>query len=112
MLEVPRELARVGVERHRGIRIERVVPERELAAEEVPGLRLRNAPVGEVEIRIVAARDPRLAASPEGHRQFSPRVAAGLALAGNRVEAPCLLAGLDVVRTDVAAQTRRNARIR
>src|SRR5688572_30112662 len=105
MLEVPRELARVGVERDRGIRIERGVEERELAAEEVPGLCLRDAPVGEVEIRIVGPRHPRVAAGPEGHRQLAPRFAAGLALARDGVEAPGLLAGFDVVRTDVAAQT-------
>ena len=103
MLVVPRELARVGVERHRRVREERLVEQRQLPAQEVPRLGLRHAPVGEIEIGIVAAGDPGVAAAAERHRQLAPRLAARLSLARHRVEAPCLLAGVDVVRTDEAA---------
>ena len=68
-----------------------------------PRLGLRDAPVGEIEIGIVAAGDPGVAAGAHaiGHR--APRIAAGLAGARDGVELPQLLAGVRVVGADVAA---------
>src|SRR4029434_7180888 len=72
------------------------------AAHRHPRLRLRRAPVGEIEIGIVAAGDPRFAAGAEQVRQAAPRIAAGFADAGDREESPQLLAGLGVVGADEA----------
>src|SRR5262249_29262303 len=60
-------------------------------------------PVGEVEIRIVGAGDPRLAAGTHQVRLRSPRFAARLALMRDRVELPRQLAGRDVDGADPAA---------
>ena len=51
VLEVPRQLAGIDVERERGVGVERVVVDRHAAAERHPGFGLRGAPVGEVQRR-------------------------------------------------------------
>src|SRR6185295_8993007 len=65
VLVVPRERAVVGPERDGGRRVERVVEGGGRAAGAHPRLRLRDAPVSEIEIRIVGAGDPGLAANAE-----------------------------------------------
>ena len=103
VLEVPRQLAVVDVERDGRRRVERRVEDRGAAAGRHPRLGLRDAPVGEIQIGIVAAGDPRLAALAEGVGQLAPRVAAGLAGVRDRVELPGELAGVRVVGADEAA---------
>ena len=71
-----------------------------------PRLGLRDAPVGEVEIGIVAAGDPGVAAGARHVGQRAPGIAAGLAGARDGVELPQLLAGLGVVGADEAALLR------
>ena len=99
---VPRQLAGIEIERDGGARVERLVERVHPAAHRHPRLRLRRTPVGEIEIRIVAAGDPRLAAGAEQVRQAAPRIAAGFTDTGDRVESPQLLAGLGVVGADEA----------
>src|SRR5205823_5330833 len=76
-LVIPRELAIVGIQRDRRARVEQLVGERRAAIEERPGFCLRGAPICEVELRIVAPRDPRLTAASLVHRQLAPRVRIG-----------------------------------
>src|SRR5262245_64480132 len=74
-----------------------------MAAQEVPRLRLRHTPIGEVEIRVIAASEPCFRTGPVVHRQLAPRLAARLPFARNRVEAPRTRAGVNVERADKAA---------
>ncbi len=76
---VPRELARARVERERRARIERDVLAFHPAARGHPWLRLRGAPVREIQIGIVASRDPALRTRAIQIRQVAPAIAAGLA---------------------------------
>ena len=73
------------------------------AARRHPRLRLRHAPVGQVEIRVVAARNPRLPALAEAVLDVAPRIAVAFAALGDGVELPDLLPRLRVVGADVAA---------
>src|SRR5690606_34542037 len=100
MREVPRELARARVQRDGRARVERDVERAHAAARRHPRLRLRRAPVREVELRIVAAGDPCLAARAIEIRQIAPRVAAGIRRHGDRRGAPQLLARVGVVAAD------------
>ena len=83
--------------------VQRLVESRHSAAGRHPGLGLRGSPVGEVELGIVAAGDPRLAAAAKHHRLLAPGVAAGFLRARDGVEAPLDLPGLCVERGDEAA---------
>src|SRR5207249_8601404 len=67
---------------------------------------LCDAPVREVEIRIVAADDPRLSADAQIVRELAPGVAARVARPRDRVELPELPASGGVVRADVAGLGR------
>ena len=103
VLVVPRERAVADAQRHRRRGVERGVRGLVAAARRHPRLGLRDAPVGEIEIGIVAAGDPRVAAGARHVGDRAPRVAAGLAGARDGVELPQLLAGLRVVGADDAA---------
>ena len=103
VLEMPRQLAVVDVERDGRGRVERGVEDRVAAARRHPRLGLRDAPVGEVQIGIVAAGDPGLAALAEGVGDLAPRLPAGLAGVRQRVELPGELPGRGVVGADEAA---------
>ena len=98
-LEVPFELAGIGVERDHAIAIEVVAG----AMVAIPiGTGIADAPVGEIEIGIVGARDP------DGGAAGLPGIAgpgfvAGFARAGDGVEAPGFLAGRGVVGGDETA---------
>ena len=102
VLEVPGELAGVGVEGHGGAGVEPLVEAVHPAAHRHPRFGLRRAPVGEIQIGIVAAGDPRLAAGAIHARERAPGVAARLAVDGHRVEAPQLFPGGGVVAADEA----------
>ena len=77
-----------------------VAPLPDCAADAHPWLRLRHAPVCEIQIGIVAAGDPGIAAGAEQVGKFSPGIAAGLALLRDGVELPDQLAGLGVIGAD------------
>ena len=67
-----------------------------------PRLGLGDRPVEQVQLRVVAARNPRVAAAPQGQRQVAPGVAPGIAGRGDGQTAPQLLAGGGVVGGDEA----------
>ena len=110
-LVMPFQLAGVGVERDDRIGVEVVAwPLRAV----VVGAGVADAPIRQVELRIVGAGHPDRAAAVlpgvgiaealrVGFGQRLPRLVAGLAGRRNRVEAPCLLAGRRVVGGDEAA---------
>src|SRR5207249_3589961 len=66
-------------------------------------LRLRHAPVGEIEVRVVAAGNPGFAADAEIVGELAPRLGPLLGAAADRVEPPQRLAGGGVVAADPAA---------
>src|SRR5580698_1769656 len=67
-----------------------------------PWFGLRDAPVSQIQNRIVAAGYPGIAAGAEKVRQFTPCIAARLALLSHGVELPDLLTRLGVVGADKA----------
>ena len=105
-LVVPLQLARVGVEREHAVAVEVVA---EPVAAVPVGRRIAGAEEHEVRLGIVGAR------VPDGGAAFLPRVArprvvAGLAGPGNRVDAPHFLAGRRVERRDDPADAEVAAR--
>src|SRR6185437_11025927 len=101
LLEVPLDLAGVGVERQRRIRVEVVA-----GAEGVVPIRARiaDAPVDRVAAWLVGAGDPGRAAAGDFRVVVAlPGLDAGLALAGDGVGAPDLLLGVEVGCRDPAA---------
>ncbi len=103
VLEIPGELAVVGIQGHGRTGEERLVARLRTAADAQPGLGLRDAPVGLVEIGIVAAGDPGIAAGAQQVRKLAPGIAARLALARHGLKLPELLAAGRVVGADEAA---------
>ncbi len=99
---MPGELPGVDIQRQRRAGVERIVLDRHAPADRHPGLRLRRSPVSQIQIGIVAAGDPRLAARPEQVRELAPGVSAGFPLLSDRVEPPQLLARRRIVRADEA----------
>ncbi len=100
VLEVPGHLSRLGIERERAVRVERVAGGAALKLR--PRFRLGGAPVHEVCGWIVAAGHPRIAARSKHQRLVVPGVPAGFSRPGDSGCAPQLLAGLRVVAEDVA----------
>ena len=92
-LEIPFQLAGVGIERDHGIAVEIGA----LANVAVPvGTGIADAPVGQIQLRIVGA------GNPDGSAAVLPGIArpclmAGLARAGDRVEPPGFFAGRGIV---------------
>ena len=72
MLEIPDQLAVFRVQGNGRVRLKRLVQERQLTAQEIPWLRLRDAPLREVEFGIIAARQPRFRAGAIVHWQIAP----------------------------------------
>ena len=72
MLEIPFQLAVIGIQRQGGTGIERGSIAA-LAAGAEPGLGLRHAPIGRVEIRIIGARDPGIGAAAQQVGQVRSR---------------------------------------
>src|SRR5688572_854985 len=105
---VPGELAGLHVERERAAGVERLFARVHAAADRHPRLGLRGAPVGQVEDRVVAAGDPRLAAGTMHGAERAPGLA-GFALGRDGVELPQLLAGGGVVGADEALLVRVGA---
>ena len=70
-----------------------------------------GAPVDEVELGVVAAHHPRRGVPPGGAGQAAPGVAAELVRGGRGVDAPQLLAGVDVVGADEAPAGARARRV-
>ena len=103
VLEAPDQRAGVGVEPDGGGGVLRGVEGPGAAADRHPRLGLRDAPEREVDVGVVAAGDPRLAALPHHVGQVVPGVAARLAGVGHGVELPGQRAGPGVVGADEAA---------
>ena len=101
MVEPPLELAGIEVECYGRVGVIRRAIARS-ARRPHPRLGLRHAPIGQVQIEIDAARDPRIAARAEQVRQLTPGVAARIARFGDGVELPDQLSGLRVVGADEA----------
>ena len=103
MLEIPGQRPVAGPQCHGRCRVQGVIERCGAAARPHPRLRLRHAPVGEVEIGIVGAGNPGLAPDAELIGQLAPRVAAGLTGPRDRVEFPRQHSGRGVERADPAA---------
>ena len=106
VLEVPVQDAGAGVDGHRGVGVERRVAPGHAAADRGPRLGLRHPEVDPVEVRVVAARDPGVAAGAQVVRELRPGVAARLVRPRRRVEAPALLPRRRVVAADEARLAR------
>ena len=105
-LVVPDDLARLGPKREHGRRVE-VVARPPLRR---PRRGIADAPVHEIELRIVGARDPgRATASLPGIAVLRPGFVALLAARRNRVAAPQMLAAPGVPAVDEAADTKLRA---
>src|SRR6185436_17512003 len=102
MLVEPLERAGVRPQRDRRAGVERAIGRAHVPARCHPRLRLRDAPVGQVEIRVVAAGDPGFTALAEAVLDVAPRVAVALASLSDGVELPDLLPGRRVVGADLA----------
>ena len=103
VLEVPHDLARVGVEGEGGVRVEDVAVSG-AALHRAPRNRHPDAGVDQVQLGVVARRVPRGAAAPQLVGDVAPGVVTELAFTGNGVRAPHLLAGPGVVGRDPAAR--------
>ena len=98
-LEVPLQRAGVGVERDHRVGVEVVAgPQVRVPV----GAGVADAPVGQVERRVVRRRQPHRSAAGLP-RVAAPRLVAALARPRHRVEAPQLLAGGGIERGDEAA---------
>ena len=78
---------------------------------EIAGRRIADAPVNQIRLGIETAGHPRGAAAARQLFLPGPRLAARLALARDRVEAPHALAGLGIVGVDEPARRDIAARI-
>ena len=99
-LEVPRQLAGCGIQRQHAVRVERVAVR--LARHAGPRLGLRGRPVGQVGLRVVAARNPGVGAGAERQRQVAPGIAPRLPGPRDGGGAPHLLSGIRIVGRDEA----------
>src|SRR6185503_8959403 len=102
MLVIPLQAAVVRIQRERRARVQRAVERGVAAARGHPRLRLRDAPVGRVEIGVVAARDPRVAAGAIDILNIAPGVAARCAGRRDGREFPEPVAVVGVVGADEA----------
>src|SRR5437899_2508521 len=100
VLVVPLYFSSVRIERQGRVGIERVAVG--TADRSGPRFGLRRAPIDEVRFRIVAARDPRVAACAESQRQVAPCVAAGLTRTSNGGRSPQLLSAGRIMPADEA----------
>src|SRR4029077_20537835 len=83
--------------------VERGVGAGGAAARLHPRLCLGDAPIGQVEIRVVTARDPGIASGAQHVGQLAPGIATRRAFARCGYQAPELFSGLRVVAADEAA---------
>ena len=100
VLVVPEQLAGIGVERQARVRVQRVAVGAAYRAG--PRLGLGGGPVDDVQLRVVAAGDPGVAAGPEAQGQIAPGVPARVFGARDRRGAPDLFAGRRIVAGDEA----------
>ena len=109
VLEVPRQLARVGVQRQRGVEVQRVVVdafEADRIAQRAGVVRVARTEERQVVLRVVAAGNPDRAAVAVLVGQAVPGVAPGRVGRRDGVEPPALLAGLRVEADDEVAAAR------
>src|SRR6185437_12173934 len=98
-LVVPRDLAVLGMERDHRRGVEIVAG----PVADIPGAGVADAPIDQVEFRIVAAGDPGGTATALARVAGAPGVATGLARAGRGERPPQTLAGLRIVAVDEVA---------
>src|SRR6185503_13541693 len=99
MVEPPFELAGIQVQGDSRVRIVGRAIARSASCSH-PGLGLGYSPIGQIQVEIDAARNPRVAARAEQVRQLAPGVAARIGALGDGVELPDQLSGLRVVGAD------------
>ena len=114
VLAVPAQFPGIGLDRQRGIRIERIVAEafllwRGAAHVGEPGIGLAGAVEHHVLLGIVAAGNPGRGTEAAFQRQAVPGNGVGIGLARDGVHAPLLLTGRRVVAGDIAAARLRVA---
>src|SRR5215510_10123956 len=102
MLVVPPELSVVRIERHRGAGVKALLRVY-AAAHSHPWFGLRHSPVGQIEIRVIAAGDPCFTTGTQPVWKFAPAISSGFAIARHCIELPELFAGVRVICTDEAA---------
>ena len=102
VLEIPDDRPGIGVQGQRGIGVQHVAVAG-AALHGAPGNRHPDTRIDQVQLRVVAGRIPGRAAAPILVRDVAPAVVAELALAGNGVRTPHLLAGIHVMGRDPAA---------
>ena len=106
-LEVPAQLAGVGVDGEQGVRVQRVAG---AARRRAPRRRLARREVHEIQLRVVARGVPRRAAERRPFVVLGPRLEAGLAFARRGVKRPEVRAVRGVVRLELAARREVAAR--
>src|SRR5437870_1332515 len=103
MLKVPDKFAVVGIQRHGRAGEQCLIARLSSAARPHPRLGLCDSPICFIEVRIVTASNPRLAAGAHQARNRAPGVTSQLSLARHSLKLPELLAGRRVVPADKAA---------
>src|SRR5580658_8945979 len=100
MLEMPLQFPGIRFESKSGAGIECGIRVPRATAGAHPGLRLRHTPVSQIEIGIVAACDPRVAACAQQIGELTPGIAARLALPRDCVELPDLFSRCGIPGAD------------
>src|SRR5438094_10399818 len=103
MLKIPVEPSCVRIERHCRAREQTLISRLRTATDPQPGFCLCDTPVGLVQLRIVGARDPGIAACAQMIGESSPGIAAELSFTRDRLKFPYRLTGIRIPRADVAA---------
>ena len=103
MLEIPGQRTVVGMKRERGAGVEVEIVHSGAAADLHPRLSLRDAPISEVQLGIVAAGDPGFTAGAQHVGKLAPGVAARGAFASHSVEMPKELARARIKGADEAS---------
>src|ERR1700676_3695833 len=91
VLVIPFHFSGVGIERQGRVAIQRVAIGS--ADRSGPWFGLRRAPKDQVRLRIIAARDPSVAAGAEPQRQVAPGIATGLTRTCDGRSSPHFLSG-------------------
>src|ERR1051325_1619145 len=104
MLEIPIELSAIRVQGDCRTGEQSFVAGLRAATDTQPWLCLRYAPIGLIEIGIVAAGDPRIAPGAQKIRKLSPCIPAWLPGARDVLKFPFGSSGLRVPRADIAAR--------
>ena len=97
MLVVPGHFPCIHIDGQSRAAEKRVIVDGHPATGRHPRFRLGGSPEREIQIGIVAARDPAFRACAEQVRQFAPGISSGLAFARDGIHAPELLTGRRII---------------